>query len=1731
MNQNNIELLNKYLISIKEEIKSKIFTFLNTYEFNLLYDYYIKLVIYIYIHINKSSNIKDYIKQLELNNSRDKKAIINLLLPQINDMNGTYILHKKIKYLKDICTYIENNEYNISNIQYDRAYLLDKNKHLDYEYSIKDIEHNYKLLLDTIDIISCKLYINWTNIVPILRNKYKETELYKNSFEYDGKRNNFIGKNIDGSEIELLEYYESEENIEKYRDKYMGLNWLNYINMIHNDLYLSIYQIKWIFYELEIINKNSNIAIEKPKNYLQYIGKFINLKQIYKNNNWFLLNEKEQDKFKKDFDLMYINLSNNINTFKILYIFLFNFEKNIFNLNILKESYNYISILSYIKTLYRQIDNNNLIVDEENIDFVELVNRHNIVEKINNEIKKIPSYMIYQFIVKILIDLDNSWYGKHMLNKKALDNDKIEFINNEVPTYKKISDEVINDNLYDSMINNDEIINDYYNTKLYNKNKKFCYYISYKNIYNFAKKASTLYDTVYNENRKGLILGEMIPKWNGLDLSIIGYIITLLLGQNTNTVSIKRYIEYTYNYETNNKYLIEAKYIIEENSQYIRLCYKIFMNYILNSLKDIIFECLIFRGLLSEYNNNIELLDNNLTYRYFENMGKKYNKENVKLIEENSYYYLTNKPYKELNKIQKSENNYTTFFELLKTEYKWPRSYAMDWISQIAFYHHYINNRVVMITGATGVGKSTQIPKLYLYSLKMIDNNYIGKVACSVPRIMPVKSNAKQISWELGVPIFEKSSIYNEIITTDNAYIQYKTKEDSHIIKTNEYFLRIITDGTLLQEVINSPLIKTVGVNKLYNAKKGNEFETYLQDNIYDVLIIDESHEHNKNMDIILTLMRYGLYWNNSLKLIIVSATMTEDEPIYRRYYLDINDNMMFPLNLFNSTIVLKNNDSLDRNNVDRRIHISPPGETTQHKVIEEYLINDTTSYEEAEEQGLKQLYKLIEKKALGDILFFSISENDIIKLVKEINSKTPSNVIALPFYAKLPEYWKEIAEKTYIVYKEFNINKNEIFEEIKSKGSASKVSAGTYNQVIVVATNVAEASITIVNLRHVIDTGYYYSIRYDALTKGQIVEKAKITESSRLQRKGRVGRVASGNVYYMYKKGSREEIKPSYNICNDDIKNELFKLLRKDNDEDLFIRNEYLNLDINKLKEFSYINNHKIKNSLLSDDRLFFYKLDQIKTDNKIVKDLYESIYNIMNYQYLINLSDGKKLRFIYYGKNYDFNNFYKPPDRFITGYDLFTVIDIFGSFYIINPCEDLFYRHNLTGINDIYYNYKNNKFNDDSIKKIFSYIADLFYSRMIIPNKKLLNDISIKSFSRFDIIDKIIFDINKYQGKFKFLIDENNNDIFSKTSFSDKLLKLMDIIELDQDKSDSTVQNYLLAIIYGNILDINNEICQTVASLLAFGNDLSQLNPILYKNPYKQFVNKNNYGDVITFYNIFKKFYNDFKHLDLWDDTTDDTIFDVKYKIDLQKYNEIKLKMINNYSKNYDIMKDVSFSDNFNFFDFLELQKIDQKNNLDQEIGRNNYLTFKKSKIKKKISDYNAIEIIKWAKLRNLELSNIISMIKKYKIIKSKVSLNMKHLEWFKNNMSFNKELILEENIVKCFLFSYIQNIGVHHNGNLIEHITLTSMGKFPFKKFGFIPNRFVFFMKFEKNTAVNINNVKVKWLFEFIPDILLTDVIKIYKKEDTYIVIDLINHYNKINFIKKGNNELTRYLLKFI
>jgi ATP-dependent helicase HrpA len=141
------------------------------------------------------------------------------------------------------------------------------------------------------------------------------------------------------------------------------------------------------------------------------------------------------------------------------------------------------------------------------------------------------------------------------------------------------------------------------------------------------------------------------------------------------------------------------------------------------------------------------------------------------------------------------------------------------------------NNQVIIISGETGSGKSTQIPKMCLEAGRGI----IGKIGCTQPRRIAASSISRRIAEELGETLGK--SVGYKVRFTD------KTSPDAYI--------KVMTDGILLAETI------------------GNAF---LYD--YDTLIIDEAHERSLNIDFLLGIIRTLIAKRPELKVIITSATL-----------------------------------------------------------------------------------------------------------------------------------------------------------------------------------------------------------------------------------------------------------------------------------------------------------------------------------------------------------------------------------------------------------------------------------------------------------------------------------------------------------------------------------------------------------------------------------------------------------------------------------------------------------------------------------------------------------------------------------------------------------------------------------------------------------------------------------------------------------------------------------------
>ena len=833
---------------------------------------------------------------------------------------------------------------------------------------------------------------------------------------------------------------------------------------------------------------------------------------------------------------------------------------------------------------------------------------------------------IYNFLYATLLKFSKTLYGKMMFP-----NNKNIFSTKELVQLKDVEFAKIKE----------------FNEPIYANS-----YVSYKNIYNYSKSL------LFNQETNSVF---MCREWDGLNFNQKRILKFRINGNINNWFNISRNLQIKYGSYVNT-YGITQRIYESINSMLIKLT----------------FHSLISRGILNEFK-------------------VKHSKDK---IEESfdGYYFITQDKYVNLMKYIPDKNVDPTslILDVLGNKSNVQKLFAMDWLQQIHFYKHFFNQRVTFVTGGTGTGKSTQVPKLLWYGLFLL-GNYSGKVVNTQPRINATTGNSSQISKELGVPIKVYSYTNKKSEETQNYYIQYSTSNEKHMDQDNSVpsYLKIVTDATLLETVKKSPFLKTTYLEN----KQIKETDV----NAYDVISIDEAHEHNTNMDLLLTFLRDTIQLNNTLRLVIITATIDADEHIYRRFYKYINDNLLSPLNntLFNNDYQTRyingednpnkiimdiaeylninigiiggyNKLNFDRISLDRRVHIAPPQGLTNYKIEDIYYPRPVETYEDAERLGIEKAVE-ISKFATGEILFFSVTQPKIDAIVTELNKRIPNRWIALPYYSKISSEWKKIIENIDTNINFITLDKKDILKAVNGEDYNNKNNS-KYDHAIIVSTNIAEASITIPSLKFVIETGYVNVVSFDPVLEVDVIGSQKITESARIQRRGRVGRKQSGTVYYMYEKDSRKNIANRYNITQQ-INTLVYNLI-------------------------DYINE--------GNEELLRANLDYLNPDNQ----------NFYPNNYLGN-----------YNQNY-------PYIKSQSGYSYETILDPLGTFYMVHPLEIL-----LGSTRDPY----TGRFSNPNIKQLKpfqKYFNHLFTLRLITYSNE--NNEFIKS-KIYSIYNELKDDINE--------------------------------------------------------------------------------------------------------------------------------------------------------------------------------------------------------------------------------------------------------------------------------------------------------------------------------------------------------------------------------------------------
>jgi len=328
-------------------------------------------------------------------------------------------------------------------------------------------------------------------------------------------------------------------------------------------------------------------------------------------------------------------------------------------------------------------------------------------------------------------------------------------------------------------------------------------------------------------------------------------------------------------------------------------------------------------------------------------------------------------------------------------------------------------NQVVVITGETGSGKTTQIPKMCIEAGRGTD----GMIGCTQPRRIAAMTVSQRIAEELRQEV--------------GAAVGYKIRFDDK--SSRENLIKVMTDGILLMETQHDPYL-----------------------NEYDTLIVDEAHERSINIDFILGILKTLLAKRKDLSLIITSATI-DTEKFSRAFdnapVIEVSGRM-FPVELRYMPIEKDNDDQDDSTYIDAAVHAVSVLKKERHR---------------------------------EDMLLFMPTEQDIRETCDMLAAKHYKDTVVMPLFGRL------------------------------SARDQRRVFMSTREQKIVVATNVAETSITIPGIKYVIDTGLARISEYNPRTRTRGLPIKVISKSSADQRMGRCGRVQNGICIRLYSEDDYE--------------------------------------------------------------------------------------------------------------------------------------------------------------------------------------------------------------------------------------------------------------------------------------------------------------------------------------------------------------------------------------------------------------------------------------------------------------------------------------------------------------------------------------------------------------------------------------------------------------------------------
>jgi len=401
-------------------------------------------------------------------------------------------------------------------------------------------------------------------------------------------------------------------------------------------------------------------------------------------------------------------------------------------------------------------------------------------------------------------------------------------------------------------------------------------------------------------------------------------------------------------------------------------------------------------------------------------------------------------------------------------------------------------NQVLVIVAPTGTGKSTLIPFRLIYPLEGYEIDYFtknGPIIITQPRIPATSGTA----WAITRKILGSS-------VGAGFEVGYRHGDKSRRRKGEKYdrYNRLIpvTDGSLL--------------NWITEGKIGK----------YSIVIIDEAHERSKNIDLILALIKSELLKYPHLKLIISSATIDADS--FVNYYGEITKTKLLDFSDCQKTYGY-DEDTWSWNDLTKEEIAFEQNEQIK-KEAEKYL----KSYEKNISQKVaNKVLDILRKTKEGGILGFLHGKREIEDCIEQINNsiKDRSDLRVFPLYAELGQREIDMACAEFTKSDMVNIEAKRILPRR-----------------IVIATNIAETSITFKDIVWVVDSGLIKQTEWNPETERQELRTRFHSKDGCKQRWGRAGRVQKGYVYKVYSKEDFVKYFPQHTSpeitreCADDI-------------------------------------------------------------------------------------------------------------------------------------------------------------------------------------------------------------------------------------------------------------------------------------------------------------------------------------------------------------------------------------------------------------------------------------------------------------------------------------------------------------------------------------------------------------------------------------------------------------------